>query len=136
MPTGEFDFGDRGPAGARDEARTDAPELELLDAHVDTAAEVDAVFRSQRRLAIGYFCIFLALTFGVAVANVALGWWTDGRVLGGLSPGFVAAGLGLYVVFTAIVVAAATLSNSTEDQMLGSRSELEDVGRWDAGGDP
>ncbi len=123
MSTGESDFGDRGPG--------DADDALLLDAHVDTAAEVEAVFRSQRRLAVGYFCIFLVLTFGVAVANVALGWWTDGRVLGGLSPGFVAAGIGLYLAFTVIVVAAATLSNATEDQMLGSRSELDVAGPWD-----
>lgn len=96
-------------------ALADAP---ALDEH-DSPAEVDAAFRTQRRIALAYGGLFLLATLGVPLLTLALDWWSDGRVLGGMSPNFVMAAGGLYVVFFLLAVAAATLANSVEDRMLG-----------------
>ncbi len=88
----------------------------------DTAAEVDAAFRSQRRIAIGYFVVFLAGVLGVALGTVFSSWATEGRVFGGFSPSFLMTGVGLYVFFLAVGAAAASLANGVDDRMLGASS--------------
>lgn len=88
------------------------------DVH-DTPAEVDATFRTLRRVAVGYFTVFLATVTGVPVLSLTLGWWSDGRLIGGMSPGFVMAAFGLYVFFFLIGLAVATLSTAVEARMLG-----------------
>jgi len=86
----------------------------------DTPAEVDAVWRSQRRIALSYFVVFAIGTFGVGLAIVGLSWSGDNTVFGGFSPAFVLAGGALYVFFLILAVAAATLANSIEDRMMGA----------------
>lgn len=100
------------------DATADAAEVDAID----TPAEVEAAFRTQRRVALGYFALFAAITLGIPLATLTLEWWTGGRVVGGMSPSFVSAAIGLYVVFSLVVAAAAGLANSTEEQMLGHRS--------------
>jgi hypothetical protein len=85
----------------------------------DTPAEVDATFRTLRRVAVGYFAVFVAGLVALPVLSVAVDWWSDGRLIGGMSPGFAMTALGLYVFFFAIALAAATLSTAVEDRMLG-----------------
>ncbi|MGJ9424321.1 hypothetical protein ACHABX_00585 [Nesterenkonia halotolerans] len=92
----------------------------------DTPAEVDAAFRAQRAIALAYFFLFLILVAAFPVLTITLQWWTGARVLGGLSPGFVAAAGGLYLVFAVIGIAAARLSASVESRMLGGQQELDD----------
>ena len=89
-----------------------------VDEH-DTPAEVDATFRTLRRVAIGYFALFLVAITGVPALTLALGWWSEGRLIGGMSPSFVMAAFGLYVFFFVIGLAAATLSTAVEARMLG-----------------
>lgn len=89
----------------------------------DTPAEVDATFRTQRRIAVGYFLVFLVVMFGVPALTLVLDWWSAGRLLGGMSPYFVMAALGLYAFLLLLAIAAATLSNAVEDRMLGGRPE-------------
>ncbi|MEZ5259204.1 MAG: hypothetical protein R2705_20680 [Ilumatobacteraceae bacterium] len=96
----------------------DAESTALYD-EVDSNAEVRAAFHSQRRIALGHFVVFAVAIAGTAAATLALGWWTRGRVLGGMTPGFLGAGLALYAVFLVIVIAGARLSNAVEDQMMG-----------------
>lgn len=96
-----------------------------VDEH-DTPAEVDATFRTVRRVAVGYFAVFLVAITGVPALTLALGWWSEGRLIGGMSPGFVMAGFGLYVFFFAIGLAAATLATAVEARMLGGPGEDED----------
>ena len=88
----------------------------------DTPAEVDAVFRIQRRIALGYFAIFIFVTLGVGLALVSLQWAAESEVFGGFSPGFAMAAIGLYVFFVLIGAAAASLANAVEDRMMGARS--------------
>jgi hypothetical protein len=88
----------------------------------DTPAEVDAVFRLQRRIAVAHFVTFMFVTLGVSVAIVTLDWAASSRVFGGFSPGFVLAAIGLYFFFVIVAVAAASLANSIEDRMMGAGS--------------
>lgn len=92
-----------------------------VDEH-DTPAEVDASFRTLRRVAIGYVAVFLVAITGVPALTLALGWWSEGRLIGGMSPSFVMAAFGLYVFFFVIGLAAATLSTAVEARMLGGSS--------------
>lgn len=85
----------------------------------DTEAEVDAAFRTMRRIAVTYFIVFLVVLSAFPVLTIALGWWTESRVIGNLSPAFITAAIGLYAVFAIIGIAAATLSSSVESRMLG-----------------
>ncbi|WP_218220902.1 hypothetical protein [Nesterenkonia sp. Act20] len=92
----------------------------------DTPAEVDAAFRAQRAIALAYFFLFLILVAAFPLLTLTLQWWTGARVLGGLSPGFVAAAGGLYLIFAVVGIAAARLSASVEARMLGGQQELDD----------
>lgn len=91
----------------------------------DTPAEVDAAFRTLRRIAFTYFIVFLVVLGSFPVLALTLDWWTQSRVLGDFSPAFLAASVGLYVVFAVIGVAAATLSSSVESRMLGGTSAAD-----------
>lgn len=99
----------------------------------DTPAEVDAAFRTLRRIAVTYFIVFLIVVGAFPVLTMTLDWWTESRLLGNLSPAFLTAAIGLYVVFAVIGVAAATLSSSVEARMLGrtssdtSNADTEDI---------
>ncbi len=93
----------------------------------DTPAEVDAAFRTLRRVALTYFSVFLAVVAAFPVLTMTLDWWTESRLLGELSPAFLAAAVGLYVVFAVIGIAAATLSSSVESRMLGGTGSEDDV---------
>jgi len=88
----------------------------------DTTAEVDATFRTQRRVAVGYFAVFLAVTLAVPTLTLVLGWWSTGRIAG-MSPNFVMAAGGLYVVFFLVALAASSLADAVEDRMLGGGDE-------------
>jgi len=85
----------------------------------DTPAEVDAVWRSLRRVALSYLALFLLGTLGIALAIVGLPWTTDATV-GGFSPAFLLAAAGLYAFFLAVAIAASLLANTIEDRMMGS----------------
>ena len=91
-----------------------------VDEH-DTPAEVDATFRTLRRVAITHFVLFFAAVMGVPALSLTLGWWSGGRLAGGMSPGFAMAAFGLYAFFLVIGLAAATLSSAVEGRMLGGR---------------
>lgn len=87
----------------------------------DTPAEVDATFRTQRRIAVGYFLLFFAVTIAVPALTLVLDWWSTGRVFGAMSPNFVMAAVGLYVFFFLLAVAASSLASAVEDRMLGGQ---------------
>lgn len=93
----------------------------------DTPAEVDATFRTQRRIAVGYFLVFLVVTLTVPLLALVLDWWSEGQLLGTLSPNFLMVALGLYVFFFAIGLAAASLSTAVEERMLGGPAWPDDV---------
>jgi hypothetical protein len=95
-----------------------AERADLLE-RADTPAEVDAISRTLRRVAVGYFVLFLIVVVAVPVLTIVLEWWSIGRVLGGMSPSFVMAAGGLYVFFFIVAVLAATLSSAVEARMLG-----------------
>lgn len=87
----------------------------------DTAAEVDAAFRTLRRGALGHFAVFLVAVGGVPGLTLTLDWWSEGRLIGGMSPGFVMAAFGFYIFFWLLGLAAASLSTAVEARMLGGQ---------------
>lgn len=97
-----------------------------VDTH-DTPAEVDATFRTLRRVAAGYFAVFLVAITGVPSLTLTLGWWSQGRLIGGMSPGFVMAAFGLYAFFFLLGLAAATLATAVEARMLGGPDDHEET---------
>lgn len=101
----------------------------------DTEAEVDAAFRTTRRIAVTYFIVFLAVLSAFPVLTVALDWWTEARVIGNLSPAFITAAVALYAIFAVIGIAAATLSSSVESRMLGHQQQTAASPQqpWDTG---
>ena len=86
----------------------------------DGPAEVDAAFRTQRRVAVGYFVVFLLVTLGVPTLSLVLDWWSQARLFGGMSPSFLMAAFGLYVVFFGLALLASSLADGIEDRMLGA----------------
>lgn len=88
-----------------------------------TPAEVDATFRTLRRVAFGYFAVFVVAITGVPALALTDDWWSKGRLIGGMSPGFAMVAFGLYVFFLIIGLAAATLSTAVEARMLGGRDD-------------
>lgn len=94
----------------------------------DTPAEVDATGRTVRRIAVSYSVVFLIVLCGVPTLTLAVNWWSDGRLLGGMSPGFIMAAFGLYVFFFVTGLAAATLTNAVESRMLGGQDRDIDEG--------
>lgn len=96
----------------------------------DMPADVDASFRTVRKVAVGHFAVFLCVVVGVPVLTLTVDWWSGGRLIGGMSPSFVMAAFGLYVFFFALAAAAATLSNGVEERMLGAQ-EREPVDESD-----
>lgn len=98
----------------------------------DSPAEVDAAFTTQRRLAFGYFAVFLVVTFAAPLLSLTLDWWSQARIVGGMSPNFVVAAVGLYLFFFALGLRAAKVAEAVEDRMLGAG---EDLGDEDDAGD-
>ncbi|WP_046469350.1 hypothetical protein [Allosalinactinospora lopnorensis] len=99
--------------------RSDEPfDTGPVDEH-DTPAEVDAAFRTLRRVAFGHVAVFAGVVTIVPLLAAALGWWSQGRLFGGMSPMFAMTAFGLYVFFFVVCLAAATLSNAVEERMLG-----------------
>lgn len=95
-------------------------------AEQDTPAEVDATFRTQRRIAVGYFALFSVVTLTVPLLTLVLAWWSEGQLLGGLSPNFVVVAVGLYLFFFAIGLAVASLATAVEERMLGGPGWRDD----------
>lgn len=118
---------DRGSPSWDDGAAEDPARLEMIVDEFDSPTEVDAAFRTQRRAAIGYFVLFALGTFAMPALTVALPWWSQARLVGGMSPAFVMAAVGLYVLFFVVALAAALLANGVEDAMLGGRDEQDDA---------
>ncbi len=85
----------------------------------DAPAEVDAAFRTQRRIAVGYFAVFLLVLLAPPSLALVLDWWVQGRLFGGMNPNFAFVSVLLYVFFFLLCLAAATLANAVEDRMLG-----------------
>lgn len=108
------------PESGRDEVSDD-----LASEH-DTLPEVDACFRSQRRIAVGYFVVFIACTLAVPGLTLVLNWWSQARIVGGMSPNFAMAAFGIYVFLFVLSLAAGLLANAVEDGMLGGRDVVRD----------
>lgn len=90
----------------------------------DTPAEVAATFRTERRVAVAYMALFLGTTLLIPVLNALVDWWTDGRLLGGISPAFAVSTVGMYVLIITIGVLGTRVADQVERRMLGGRELL------------
>jgi hypothetical protein len=98
----------------------------------DTPAEVDAVFRTQRRIAVGYGLVFIGSVLLIPVLTLVTDWWSSGRLGGWWTTSFAVAGAGLYLFFFLLGIGAASLSSGVEKRMLGnledpSEDDLDDL---------
>lgn len=100
----------------------------------DTPAEVAAAFRTQRRVAVAYLALFLGVAVVIPLLGAFADWWTDGRLLGGISPAFAVSTVGVYGVIIAIGVLGARVADQVERRMLGGRELLDE--RWRIDDDP
>ncbi|WP_370324325.1 hypothetical protein [Euzebya sp.] len=91
----------------------------------DTPAEVVAAFRTLRRVAVAYMLLFLVVVVTVPLLNGLAGWWTRGELVGGVSPAFAAAVVGLYAAIIAIGMLSARVADQVERRMLGGRELLD-----------
>ena len=91
----------------------------------DGPAEVAAAARTQRRIAVGYGLVFMLAILAVPALTLTLPWWSQSRLLGGMSPSFVTVAGGLYVFFLGLGVSVATLARSVEGRMLGTPGDEE-----------
>ncbi|CAN5297365.1 hypothetical protein BH23ACT9_BH23ACT9_03920 [soil metagenome] len=108
--------------------------LEEIVEPEDTPAEVTAAFRTQRRVAVAYLLLFLGISLLIPVLNALAGWWTDGRLLGGISPAFAVSAGGLYLIIITIGVLGARVADQVERRMLGGRELLDAQFRIDDDG--
>lgn len=92
----------------------------------DSPAEVDAVFRTQRRIAVGYGVLFLCAVLIIPALTLVTDWWSTGRLAGWWTTSFVAAGAGLYLCFFLLGLAAASLADGVERRMLGSPEDPDE----------
>jgi uncharacterized membrane protein (DUF485 family) len=66
--------------------------------HVDTIANVDIVFRAQRKLSFTYGAIFFAVTLFIPAASVAWPMWYSTPIWGGFTLNYLTVSI-LYFVF-------------------------------------
>lgn len=90
----------------------------------DTPAEVDAVFRTQRRIAVAHFAVFLSGILLIPAVTLLTGWSSENRVAQ-WATGFVAIGAGLYLFFFLLGMAAASLATGVEHRMLGTPTDAD-----------
>lgn len=87
----------------------------------DSPAEVDAVFRAQRRVSFIYGIIFLAVTMSIPVLTITNGYWIRTGALGGFTLNYLVVAV-LYHFLYVLVGAAYTLqANRLEQELLGRR---------------
>ncbi len=90
----------------------------------DTPAEVDAVFRTQRRIAVAHFLVFLAGLLSIPAVTLLTGW-SSGNGVAQWATGFLAVGAGLYLFFFLVGLGAASLATGVERRMLGTPPDGE-----------
>lgn len=88
----------------------------------DTPAEVDAAFRSQRRIALGYFAIFVVVLVATVAATTIGSWTTGTRIGASFTPAFLLVSVGLFGFFVVVGLAAALLADAVDARMLGAAS--------------
>lgn len=90
----------------------------------DSEAEIEAVFRSQRRLSLTYGAIFLGITLTIPVLVLVSPYWTSTPVLAGFSPSFLAVALFYHFLYVLIGAGYSLQANRLEEELLGqSRSQ-------------
>lgn len=90
----------------------------------DTPAEVDAVFRTQRRIAVAHFVVFLGGILTIPAITLLTEWSATSRIAQ-WATGFVAIGAGLYLFFFVLGIGAASLANGVEQRMLGTPADAD-----------
>jgi len=66
--------------------------------HMDTIADVNEVFRQQRRLSFGYGAVFFIVTLAIPAGSVWVEWWYSTEIWGGFTPNYMFVAI-LYFAF-------------------------------------
>lgn len=96
-------------------------ELEWMEEEFDSPAEVDAVFRAQRRLSFLYGSIFLTVTMSIPVLSITSDYWTSLPVLGGFTLNYLFVAVLYHLVYVLIGAAYTLQANRLEQELLGRR---------------
>lgn len=107
-------------------ARYNPDDPEWLDEEFDSPAEIDAIFRSQRRLGLLYGSAFLLVTMTIPVLTLTSRYWTSTPVLGGFSLNFLVVAALYHVVYGLIGAGYALQANRLEQELLGRRRKQGD----------
>lgn len=87
----------------------------------DSPAEVEAVFRAQRRLSFLYGAIFMGLTLTIPVLSLTSQFWTGRPVLGGFTLNYLVVAVLYHVLYVLVGAGYALQANRLEREMLGRR---------------
>ena len=93
------------------------------DPERDTLDKVDACFRTQRRVAVAAFALFIGVTLALPALAVVVHWGAGTPVFGGMSLSFAMAALGIYAFLFVLALAMGHVANTLEDVMLGEEEE-------------
>lgn len=104
------------PSGLTGELDLDWPEDEF-----DSTAEVDAVFRAQRRVSFLYGLIFLTVTLTIPILSVTSDYWTGISVPGGFTLNFLFVAVLYHIIYVLIGAAYTLQANRLEQELLGRR---------------
>lgn len=90
----------------------------------DTIADVDRVFRKQRRLTFSYAAVFFFLVFLIPYLSLKAEWWYGRPLWGGLTPNFLVVALLFHVVYWLMGLLYTIQANRLEDELLGRQTEV------------
>lgn len=96
-------------------------DLDWLEEEFDSQAEVDALFRAQKRLGLIYGLVFLGLTLTIPILTVTSQYWTQTPVVGGFTLNFLLVAALYHAIYVLIGAAYTLQANRLEQELLGRR---------------
>jgi uncharacterized membrane protein (DUF485 family) len=99
----------------------DPEQQDWLEEEFDSPAEVDAVFRAQRRLSLLYGGAFLAVTLMIPVLSLTSRFWNGVRVLGGFTLNYLMVTVLFHIIYVLIGAGYTLQANRLEQELLGRR---------------
>lgn len=96
---------------------------QLDDDEFDSPAEIDGVFRAQRRLSLIYGGIFVAVTMSIPVLGMTSSFWTAEPLVGGFTLNYLVVAVFYHFIYMLLGTGYALQSNRLEQEFLGRRRQ-------------